>query len=70
MLQNVAPICGGDAQVLAEVDGPAGANQDQQLSDTAVLACTSLWSHIWTYTDVWCPQSSHCLGMCAGSTSD
>lgn len=46
MFQNVALICGGDAQVLAEVDGPAGANQDQQLSDTAVLACTSPWSHI------------------------
>ncbi len=46
MFQNVARICGGDAQVLAEVDGPAGATRDQQLSDTAALACTSLWSHI------------------------
>lgn len=44
--QNVAPICGGDDQVFAEVGGPADANQDQQLSDTAVLACTSPWSHI------------------------
>lgn len=46
MFQNVAPMCDGDGQVLAEVGGPAGANQDRQLSDTAVLAYTLLWSHI------------------------